>query len=171
MTIITGTVVMSFTGYGKDGTGYSGKLVVLVVDSPAGIVPMKRRSGRPSGSRAATSPRNSSPSRARWLSYVQFTLPPKDKGTLYSGYSSETGKGTAVTASTKYYNGSSPDISDIVFVPPAGFTGEVETGYTVCTASGTSFAGKLKFRSACRCDGRRRGDGTVPDQYQYSGNV
>jgi hypothetical protein len=51
-----------------------------------------------------------------------------------------------VTASTKYYNGSSPDISDIVFVPPAGFTGEVETGYTVCTASGTSFAGKLKFR-------------------------
>jgi hypothetical protein len=142
----TGSVVMNFTGYSKGGAGYAGKLVVLVVDSPAGIVSYSARAGetvRLSGTDFAEEFISVTGS---VLSHVQFAPPPKDKGALLVGYSSETGKGTAVTTSTKYYVGSAPAISDIVFVPPANFVGDAETGFTAWTAGGASYAGKLKFR-------------------------
>jgi len=142
----TGSVVINFTAYSKEGVGYAGKLVVLVVDSPAGIVYYSAKAGETVRLSGADFAEEFISVTGSVLSYVQFTPPPKDKGTLLVGYSSETGKGTAVTASTKYYVGSAPAISEIVFVPPANFVGDVETGYTAWTASGASYAGKLKFR-------------------------
>lgn len=142
----TGSVVISFTAYGKDGAGYAGKLVVLVVDSPAGIVSYSAKAGEPVRLSGADFAEEFISVTGSVLSCVQFTPPPKDKGALLAGYSLETGKGSPVTASAKYYVGSAPAISDIVFVPPANFVGDAETAYTAWTAGGASYAGKLKFR-------------------------
>lgn len=141
----TGTVTVYFTGYDSDGDSRSGKLIIFVVDSPAGIVSYTSAiNGAVVLSGGDFSDEFISVT-GSVLSYVQFTPPASASGTLYYDYSSDTRMGTKVSASTKYYDGSTPDISDLTFVPAENFTGKVETKYTVYTASGTSYAGKLKF--------------------------
>lgn len=141
----TGAAVISFKGCNKNGDGYSGKLIILVVDSPAGIVCYSSKVNgitRLSGDDFAEEFIGVTGS---VLSYVQFALPDRASGVLYSDYSPEAKTGTKVTASTKYYNGTGPDISDISFVPTADFVGVAEMKYTVYTASGASYIGKLKI--------------------------
>lgn len=141
----TGTVTIRFTGYTSDGDSYSGKLIVFVVDSPAGIVAYTCAIN----GAAALSGDDFSDEfisvTGSVLSYVQITPPASASGALYYDYSYDTAKGTKVTASTKYYDGSTPDISDLTFVPAENFTGKVEVKYTVYTAGGASYVGKLKF--------------------------
>ena len=142
----TGTVSVGFTGYTSGGAAYTGKLYIFVVDSPAGIVSY---TSRVNGSVALLSDDFSSEFirvTGSVLSYVTFTPPDSAAGMLYDHYDPATAKGTAVSGSTKYYNGFTPDISDLTFVPAADFVGNVEIKYTVYTAAGVAYAGKLKIR-------------------------
>ena len=142
---VTGKIVISFKGYSEDGDEYGGKLILLVVDSPAGIVSYTSKVNgitMLSGDDFADEFIGVTGS---VLSYIQFTLPAKTSGILYCDYSKETGTGTSVAASTKYYNGSTPDISDISFVPATDFVGKVEISYAVYTSGGASYTGKLKI--------------------------
>ena len=141
----TGKVVISFTGYDKAGSGYSGTLVILVVDSPAGIVSYTSKVNGIACLSGDDFSHEFISVTGSVLSYVTFSLPDKTSGVLYSKYSSKTATGTAVSTTTKYYNGSSPDISDICFVPTKDFVGKVDIKYTVYTASGASYIGKLKI--------------------------
>ncbi|MPM09080.1 hypothetical protein SDC9_55396 [bioreactor metagenome] len=141
----TGTITISYTAYDSSGDSSSGKLVIFIVDSPAGIVsyPLKvNGSVALSGDDFADEFISVTGS---VLSYVLFTPPAATSGTLYYNYSPDTKTGTKVMANTKYYNGTSPDISDITFIPAADYAGNIEVKYTVYTSSGTSYAGKLKF--------------------------
>ncbi len=56
------------------------------------------------------------------LSSVSFSLSATDNGTLYYKYRSADDYDALVTAGTAYYNGASPSLSDLTFVPAAGFT-------------------------------------------------
>lgn len=143
----TGTVTVSFRGYTSDGSSYSGKLFLFVVDSPAGIVSYATKINSPvtlSGDDFADEFISVTGS---VLSYVVFTQPASSLGTLYYQYDDSTEKpsGTKVTSSAKYYNGSSPELSDLAFVPAKDYAGRVEIKYTIYTAAGTAYVGKLKI--------------------------
>jgi len=141
----TGTVTIGFTGYTSSGSGYSGKLIIFVVDSPAGIVSYTTMVNGTVALSANDFADEFISVTGSVLSYVVITPPAAASGSLYYNYSSETAAGTKVAAATKYYSGTTPDISDITFVPAKDFIGTVEVKYTVYTASGTSYIGKLKF--------------------------
>jgi len=79
------------------------------------------------------------------LSYVVFTLPKSTCGKLYYNYDFSTGKGTAVTASAKYYKSASPNLSNLTFVPTTDYVGSETSTYTAYAQDGTSTTGTLKF--------------------------
>ena len=141
----TGAIAVNFKGYTSDNVGYNGKLVIFAVDSPAGIVSYTSKVN----STTALSGDDFTDEFIRVtgsvLSYIAFTPPQPASGVLYYNYSSETGTGTKVSASTKYYNGGTPDISGITFVPANDYAGTAEVKYTVYTAGGMAYIGKLKF--------------------------
>ena len=63
------------------------------------------------------------------LSYIEITsVPEAEKGRLYLNYNGF-GTGTAVKAGDRFYSSGSPRISQLCFVPHAGFTGEAEITY------------------------------------------
>ncbi|MGI5936586.1 MAG: S-layer homology domain-containing protein [Oscillospiraceae bacterium] len=143
----TGTVTVNYTAYNSSGSRYSGKLVILVVDSPAGIVSYNSKVNGYVQLSGEDFAREFISVTGSVLSYVQFTAPPADSGALYYEYSPEAGTGTKVASSAKYYyKNSSPEISGITFVPAKDFVGLVEIKYTAYTASGASYAGKLKIK-------------------------
>ncbi len=141
----TGDVNISFTGYTSGGTSYKGKLKISVVDSPAGIVMYSTNANSPVALDGDDFAEEFLSVSGSVLSYVNFKTAKAANGVLYYNYSALTGKGTAVSASAKYYCGSDPDLSDLTFVPASGVTGTVTIPYTVSTAAGTTYAGKLKI--------------------------
>jgi len=78
------------------------------------------------------------------LSYVQFTLPSASQGTLYTGYVSTASKGTAVSASDKYYySAGSPLLSSVTLLPYTDFYGTCTINYNAFTTDGDTYAGKV----------------------------
>jgi hypothetical protein len=80
------------------------------------------------------------------LTYVVFTPPAKTSGTLYYNYSLSAKTGTSVAASAKYYTGTSPNISNLTFVPAADYTGTVSIAYKAYDPAGNFFAGTLTIQ-------------------------
>lgn len=141
----TGPVTINFTGYTAAGLGYAGKIILRVVDSPAGIVTYTvnkngyvKLSGKDFSNEFVSVT-------GSLLSYATFTPPAATSGSLYAQYSADTQTGVKVTGGTKYYDGAAPGISELTFVPAKDFAGVVTVAYTVFTSGGTSYAGKLKF--------------------------
>lgn len=141
----TGTVSVSFTGYSTAGNSYTGKLVLFVVDSPAGIVSYSCKTNGAAVLQGDDFADEFISVTGSVLSYVLFTPPANTVGTLYYQYDPTTAKGTTVSGNTKYCNGLTPDLSDITFVPAKDYTGTAEIKYTVYTSSGASYIGKLKI--------------------------
>lgn len=141
----TGTVLINYTAYNSSGNGYSGRLIVFIVDSPAGIVTYNVKENGMINLSGSDFSSEFIKVTGAVMSYVLFASPDKNSGSLYTGYSSGTKTGTKVSSSTKYYYGAPPDISGITYVPASGFTGEVSVKYTVYSSSGKAYAGKLKF--------------------------
>ena len=73
------------------------------------------------------------------LSYVTFTIPSSLLGTLYSGYTSSSSLGTAITSSTAHYDFS----SNIAFMPTSSSAGTYTITYTGYTTSGSSYTGTV----------------------------
>ena len=141
----TGTLYVSFTGYSTAGNSYTGKLVLFVVDSPAGIVSYSCKTNGAAVLQGDDFADEFIRVTGSVLSYVLFTPPANTIGTLYYQYDLATAKGTTVTGNTKYYNGLTPDLSDITFIPAKDYAGTTEIKYTVYTSSGASYIGKLKI--------------------------
>lgn len=79
------------------------------------------------------------------LSYITFTVPDKNFGTLFLNYDYTKKTGTAVAAVTKYYAAKSPNLSKITFVPAKDYTGTGEISYSAYTESGAYVTGKIKI--------------------------
>jgi hypothetical protein len=140
-----GTVTITYTAYSSNGTSYRGKVIIHVLDSAGGIVAYSISKNTPltlSGDDFADAFISATGS---VLSHITFTLPDKTAGELIYQYSSEKGKGTKVAAKTSYYHDSSPDISDITFVPAKDYTGSIAASYTAYTPNGKGYSGKLKI--------------------------
>ncbi len=141
----TGTVVISYTGYGVDGIGYSGKLIIFIVDSPAGIVSYTCKENGIAALNGSDFSSQFISVTGSVMSYVLLTPPAATVGVLYSDYSSQTKTGTKVTAAVKYRSDTTPNISNITFVPAKDYIGKVEIKYTVYSSAGTAYIGKLKI--------------------------
>ncbi len=142
---MTGDVVIYYTGYTENGTGYNGKLYISIVDSPAGIVQYPVREKGSVTLKADDFSTEFISVTGSVMSHVTFTPPAAASGSLLFKYDAGTETGTAVTSAIKYYNGKGPDISDIAFIPAKDFTGICLVTYTAYSTSGASYAGKLKF--------------------------
>ncbi len=141
----TGTVSISFTGYVDSNTHYDGKLVIFVVDSPAGIVSYPVKENGIATLSGADFSKEFIGVTGSVLSYVTFTPPVVTNGSLYFQYDVNTQVGTKIAAATKYFDGKIPDISDITYIPPKDFVGTIVIPYKAFTTTGASYEGKLKF--------------------------
>ncbi|MCI9432213.1 MAG: hypothetical protein HFF70_07265 [Oscillospiraceae bacterium] len=74
------------------------------------------------------------------LSYVVFTLPPANQGSLYLGYKDEWDYASKVSANEQYKQ---KQLDDMTFVPAQGFVGTVTVSYAGYSASGSRYNGQL----------------------------
>ena len=80
------------------------------------------------------------------LRYVTGLSVSTSQGTLYYGYNSEAEPGAGVGASENYYYFSGDAgrlLSDVAFVPRAGYSGDVTIGYTGYDTNGNAFQGDI----------------------------
>lgn len=78
------------------------------------------------------------------LSSIRFTsMPSTSEGSLYYQYTSPSRYGRRATTSTSYRVSGSDLISDLTFVPRAGYTGTVSISYTGTNSSGSTFDGEV----------------------------
>ena len=78
------------------------------------------------------------------LSSIKFTsLPSSSTGYLYYQYTSPIRYGQQVNTSTSYQTSGSNLISDLTFVPRAGYSGTVLIPYTGTNSSGSTFTGEV----------------------------
>lgn len=82
------------------------------------------------------------------LSHITGLSVPTSQGTLYAGWQSADNTGMGVGSALSYYAASAargPYISDIVFVPNPGYTGEKATiSFTGVSAGGRTYKGRIE---------------------------
>ena len=137
----SGTAVISYTGYADATTFFQGTIEVEV-EEPDNLE--YSITGQNALQFNAEDFNRICLSRTgRTLSYVVFSLPAADRGTLYYNYISPESYGGLVEAGTQYRRSSSPNLSDVYFVAAGGFRGEAIVSYTGYDSYGTAFRGHI----------------------------
>lgn len=77
------------------------------------------------------------------LSYVRFSLPPSNEGTLFYNYRGFSNYDSAVASTTSYYYSGTPSLSGVSFVPTTTTPGQVDIDYTGYTVKGNTFTGTI----------------------------
>ena len=142
-----GTVKIGFTGWNTKGERFEGT-IEITVEEPAGaseIVYTTLGTALPFRSqdfRTACAARGEGE-----LREVRFTsLPSGSAGRLYYNYRDISEKGTEVRTGTQYTPDGSPNLSDLTFLPKAGFTGSVQIGYEGTDSRGKTFRGQIRIQ-------------------------
>ncbi len=158
----TGTVYLPFRARSASGDDFYGTVQVDV--------------GRPSADVTAryytwTSPVNLRSQDLRRstasLNYIRFTaLPSASEGRLFYRYTSPTQYERQALTGTSYYASGSSLISDLAFVPRAGYTGTVYIPYTGTNTNGTTFEGEIAISVS-----PSNGSNHFSDMGQYSGEA
>lgn len=136
----TGTVYIDFTATatGSGGTFY-GTVEIEVGQPPADTVARYSTTMAPVRFYAGDLAQSGSN-----LSSIRFTsLPPSDAGYLYYQYISPTSYGRQVSTGTTYQASGGNLISDLAFLPRAGYTGTVTIPYTGTNTNGKTFTGEV----------------------------
>ncbi|SHH78248.1 S-layer homology domain-containing protein [Sporobacter termitidis DSM 10068] len=139
----TGTVSIPYTGVNVNGTSYGGTLKITV--GSAGDVTYTVAKNTPKAFAAADFNTVCTSATGYALSYLDINAPSSSYGRLYTGYSSASSPGTAVTSTTRFYLSSSPAISSLTFVPASNYTGTVSIPYTGVNINGISYSGTLRI--------------------------
>lgn len=139
----SGTVSIPFTGWAIDGREFQGTVQISVQPAGAmgGVVRYETR-GKPVHfsdydieAAAGGSPTS-----------VQFTgLPSAKQGKIYYQYSGPGQYSWEGNTSTVYTLFGDPSVSNLTFVPKAGFYGTVDIPYTVSNANGTQSNGTIRI--------------------------
>lgn len=79
------------------------------------------------------------------LSYVKFILPDSRYGKLYADYVSANQNGGQVVPSTAYNVAGYPALSNVAFVPKAGFSGTATLYYTGADKNGNTYDGTIQI--------------------------
>ncbi len=140
-----GTVSIPFTGYDEDGERFTGTVSIDVGGGGGRTISYSVSAGafvRFSASDFASACRTAT---GDSLNYVRFELPASRYGTLYHQYSSSSGAGDRVSASTGYYySGGSRRLGDVGFAAASSASGTVTFDYTGYSTGGDSFSGSVE---------------------------
>ena len=72
-------------------------------------------------------------------------LPSASSGKLYYQYTCPTKYSWVAVAGTEYYLGNDPQVSNLTFLPKAGFVGTATIPYTATNTDGTQFTGQISI--------------------------
>lgn len=137
----TGTVYLDFTATALNNGGtFDGTVEIEVGRAPADVtVSYSTRSTTPAHFYGSDFGR-----RGYTLSSIRFTaLPSSSEGYLYYQYSSPTHYGRMASTGTSYRVSGNDLISDLAFVPRAGYTGTVSIPYVGTNSNNSTFEGEV----------------------------
>jgi len=136
----TGTVYLDFTATAASGGGtFTGTVEIEVERAAADVTVRYSTRTAPVDFVSGDFRRN-----GYTLSSIRLTsLPSTSAGYLYYQYTSPTRYGRQANTSTDYRTSGSNLISDLTFVPRAGYTGTVSIGYTGSNSNGSTFEGEV----------------------------
>ena len=141
-----GTVSIDFTGWSTDGEKFEGT-VEITVEAPAGPTLITYTTAyAPVTFRAQDFTAACSDRGLGTLKSVQFTSPSSSYGRLYYRYTNLSDTGTEVRAGTTYYPDSTPNLSEVTFLPKAGYQGTVTITYTGTDSRGNTYQGQVQIR-------------------------
>lgn len=142
----TGTVTIPFTGRDSSGEKFPGNLVIRVTDDGRNSdVYYSTSAGRAVDFSASDFNDACKDATGENLRRVKFELPSSTQGTLYYNYTNSSSTGTKVSASTSYYRTSSPQLSNVTFVPKSGYTGTVTIPFTGYDVEDRQFSGTVRI--------------------------
>ncbi len=135
-----GVAVIEYTGYSEEGQSFHGTIRVDVKNS--GDVMLSTAKGRTLTLTAKEFRDICQLKTSHNASFVTFTQPSGNKGTLYYNYSPGQ-YSPKVDGTTKYYLSSSPSLEKVTFVPAENFTGTVSVPYRCTDTTGGSYSGTM----------------------------
>lgn len=139
----SGTAVVPFTGWAIDGRQFQGAVQITVRSDAAlgGLVRYESR-GEPVHINAydIQTASGGAPSSLRLTS-----LPDAASGKLYYQYAGPTQYSWQGNTSTIYSLYGDPSVSNLTFVPKAGFYGTVDVPYTAANTDGTQYTGTIRI--------------------------
>lgn len=134
-----GSVTIPYTGYDSYGTPFRGKLIFHVQEGEHGI---RYTTGagwplpfQPADFNEACQANTRSP-----LAHITFQLPNPQQGVLYESYSTDSIYSIPLSGGVGY---GLSDLSQITFVPAAGYTGTVVIPFNGKAENGVTFAGTV----------------------------
>lgn len=139
----TGSFTVTYTGYTSGGVSCAGKIRITVSGTAGSTVYYETNSMTPVTFKTADFVSAFTGKTGNPLYYVRFTQPSASFGTLYERYNPQSSYNTQVSSSKAYYVNYSTYISDVTFVPNAGFSGTLAVSYTAYDAYSYSSAGTI----------------------------
>lgn len=138
-----GSAVISYTGYGSSNVSFTGSIRLEV----EGIkdVSYATTEGSPVTFQAIDFTNICRTHTGRDLSYVTFTLPPDNQGTLLYGYRASSPYVEKVSGDTGYYRTRAPYLDEISFLPAPGYTGTVRMSYRGVDTAGNGYSGRVSI--------------------------
>ncbi|HVI40008.1 MAG TPA: S-layer homology domain-containing protein [Anaerovoracaceae bacterium] len=143
------TLTIKYKGYDVDGNSYTGEIKITVDESDSSNSNVIKYSADEEEAVEFDEDDFSDVCddvQSEDLDYVKFTLPDADDGILYYDYDEDDDSNSEVSSSKKYYyEGTSPYIKNITFVPDDDFSGTVTIKYTGYDVQGDNYTGKVKI--------------------------
>lgn len=141
----SGTVSIPFTGWTTSDTRFTGTVSVKVTSSLSRAI-LYTTSYQPVTFRDADFRSDCSARDMGTLNSVQFTsLPSSSAGHLYSQYGGLRTANSEVRTGTKYLLSGSPALSQVTFVPKAGYQGTVTLSYTGTNSKNQTYQGQIRI--------------------------
>lgn len=146
----SGVCTINFKGYDTDGASFIGTVEITVNGDllTANSITYSTNPGSPVYFKEDDFNNVCKKLKDNNLSYVKFKLPSASSGKLYYGYTSATKYISEVSATTKYYYGSTPFLLNVVYVPATSATGTATIDYTGYDTAGFAFSGKVQITTS-----------------------
>ncbi len=151
--------IIVFTGQNASGRAFKGKIEVTLTQEKTDLTVSTKRD-TPLKLSSTLFSKSCQEQTGAPLSYVVFTLPPANQGSLYLGYKDEWDYASKVSANEQYKQ---KQLDDMTFVPAQGFVGTVTVSYAGYSASGSRYNGQLVIQVKQGLDDAitYNGDGSV----------
>lgn len=158
--------VILFTGQNASGRAFKGRIEVTLTQEKTDLTVSTKRD-TPLKLTAALFSKACQEQTGAPLSYVVFTLPPANQGSLYLDYKNEWDYASKVSANEQYKQ---KQLDGVTFVPAQGFVGTVTVSYAGYSASGSRYNGQLIIKVTQGLDDAvtYNGSGAIPfSRYEF----
>jgi len=138
-----GVVEIPFTGWSISGVQFKGSVKITVDAAVTNTTVWYRTTGSPV--RFSAYDFTGADNGGQLVSLRFTTLPPSDAGKLYYQYLNPTHYSWLAGSSTSYLLTGEPLVSNLTFIPKAGFKGVVSIPYTATTTEGRQYDGQVQI--------------------------